>query len=583
MAILIANLGTSDISVKIDDYFLPLWDRSEPNISSENLTSLQQQSWNNRSSIICDRLCEELQVEKKINNRNQETFSFRKLIEKLLDCYRNDPNTWKTRLVFNRIIGILSEVKEDKIQKIYLFCTDQSTKEDPDFYELDTIYLYSLIKEYLSQENEYKDLELQLKLIPNIPDYQSSKDARKNTPLNEDLLLKYYYQEFQNIKETLGDEKILVSIKGGTPQMQNASKIQAISCFSHDKIIFVNPLLSVKGVLEGSPSEFEFSTYWKYARTQKYEIIQKLLERWDFDGAKVILDDWEKSLVALLDINIPPEEKEAINKNKDLIIEVSKVLDLANNYLNLAKDSQLSSFPNVAQFIQQIHNNYDTLLNLYSLCRIHWELNEVANFLTRLTSFCDEALLEIMLKLEFSGENGLSFYSGNAYLEREEVKHTDWWQEFENLEQSINSRVSVTPQYILRERVSKRNFITAVLKANKNAFPAWENVEECLNKLDYWVNLGSKLIHSAQGVSKVSMSTYLKDDLEKGEKDALKACDTEQILSELTKVAEAVFKLLERSPDSYQQYLFISTSNYYIYTEIKNWVIFSCHNIAVLT
>lgn len=582
MAILIANLGTSDISVKIDDYFIPLWERSEPNINQEILTSEQQEYWNNRSNIICNRLCQELEVERKIN-RNQETFSFRKLTEKLLDYYRNEPETWKARLFFNRIMGIVSQFPEDPIKIIYLFCTDQSTEQEPDFHDFDTIFLYGLIKEYFSQEIAYQDIEFKLKLIPNIPDYQSSKDDRKNTPLNEDILLDFYYQEFQNIKQTLDDDKIILSIKGGTPPMQNASKIQAISCFSPDKIIFVNPLLSVKRVLEGNTSELHFTTYWKYTRTQKYEVIQKLLERWDFDGAKIILDDWEKSLGALLNINISQQEKEEIKKNKELINQVGKVLELANNYLNLAyysdlaKDSQLSSFPNelVAQFIQQIHNSYDPLLNLYTLCQIHWNINEVANFLTRLTSFGDEALFEIIQMLELSGNNGLKFdKSGEWCLEREQVKDTDWWKEFEKSETFINSRVGVAPEYTLRERVSKRNFITAVLKGNKNKLTAWHKVEQSLNKLDYWLDSGRKLVHSAQGVSKVSMSDYLKDDREAGQKNALNACDREQILQEITQLASSVFELLKRSPDSYQPYLITSDSSQYcIYSEVKNWVI----------
>jgi len=37
MAILIANIGTSDLAVKIEEYFIPVgFDRSEPNINIDD-------------------------------------------------------------------------------------------------------------------------------------------------------------------------------------------------------------------------------------------------------------------------------------------------------------------------------------------------------------------------------------------------------------------------------------------------------------------------------------------------------------------------------------------------------------------
>jgi hypothetical protein len=61
MTILIANIGTSDLVVKIDgfDYFFPL---DAPNIDKSSLDIGQAEAWKDKDSYIQEFLCNELNV-----------------------------------------------------------------------------------------------------------------------------------------------------------------------------------------------------------------------------------------------------------------------------------------------------------------------------------------------------------------------------------------------------------------------------------------------------------------------------------------------------------------------------------------
>jgi len=167
MTILIANIGTSDLAVKIDDYYLPVrFDRSEPNLDQSNLTEDEKIIWSNdwRQDDIINKLCPEIGIE--IYPDVTTKLSFRELTEKLLAVYEKD-------------------------------------------------------------------------------------------------------------------EAILVSIKGGTPQMQTALRLQAVAS-TISKQLFIDPQLSVKNILHGQPSPCQLTAYWKYMRNQNYKTVETLLERWDF-------------------------------------------------------------------------------------------------------------------------------------------------------------------------------------------------------------------------------------------------------------------------------------------------------------
>ncbi len=91
MTILIANIGTSDLSIKIDDYYIPVgFDRSESNIDYRGLDQDEKAMWEKelRDSYIAGVLCPELNVKVE-----KGRFSFRELTLKILEAYEQDEET----------------------------------------------------------------------------------------------------------------------------------------------------------------------------------------------------------------------------------------------------------------------------------------------------------------------------------------------------------------------------------------------------------------------------------------------------------------------------------------------------------
>lgn len=105
MTILIINLGTSDLAVKIDDHYFPIkFDRNEPNIILPPKGSNEEALWNQREDYIEEFLCNELNLDK--------TASFRDLTKKTLKEYKNNFDDWHERLHPGRIWGIIKTAQE---------------------------------------------------------------------------------------------------------------------------------------------------------------------------------------------------------------------------------------------------------------------------------------------------------------------------------------------------------------------------------------------------------------------------------------------------------------------------------------
>lgn len=240
MTILIANIGTSDLAVKIDDYYLPIgFDRSEPNhdVALAELSENEKEKWNNRQKLIATNLCEELKVNYHPQNYR---FSFRELTAKIFDAYQQSPETWHQRLSPGRIWGVIKTALDNNVTKIYIFVTNQPVEltnplnqivKNPG-YDTDSIHLFKILQSWIKNEI--------VKQVPLI-DYTIPE---KIPAIDQDGLLGEYYKFFNQFKE---DEKILVSVKGGTPQMQTALRVQAMSSDILTQI-YLEPDLSIKNI-----------------------------------------------------------------------------------------------------------------------------------------------------------------------------------------------------------------------------------------------------------------------------------------------------------------------------------------------
>lgn len=551
MAILIANIGTSDLAIAVDDYYVPVYfDRNEPNIDRPDPDSLEEAAWKMRTDDINQLAIQELgmQIEE------GKTPPFREFTHKLLEAYQQYPDKWHHRLRPGRIWGVIVAAREKfQIETAHIFVTDQ---KPPHF--LDSVYLFQILEQWFSRE--IPDLNLKKEVIPD--------DVPAN---NQDKLLNYYYDFFQS--HISSDTTLLISIKGGTPQMQTALKMQAIAS-SVPQQLFVDPLLSIKKMLAGEYSECQLTSYWRYMRTQKYQAAKLLLEeRWDFEGASQILKEWKKVL-RFLGKYI---EDDKLTASSEVLSRVLKTLDIAVNCFNLdiqdarnfIKDNSRLALS--SQLISEV-SHYDCLLNLYSQCYIYWQLNQVANFLARMSSFYEEVLYQATKQL-----NGEKYFQGSLNKWKLDTKvmrrdmGEDLWQKFKNLEGDFNSRMrsqNFQSGSILSlvGRPSKRNFIDvlAASRPNSQELKHWQEMRTLLESLDFWAKQRNQLIHGAEGVSKQRMQELFEKENDNN------ACLPHQILKVMTQILNSPLQIIK---DDYRNRFIKQQNNLYIYSQVKDWVI----------
>jgi len=561
MTILIANIGTSDLAVKLTDfdYYVPIkFDRNEPGVVLEGLEDEEIYLWENRERFVAELLCrDEFGIPFKEKKRGEDTvfeFSFRELTEKLLHAYRNNPETWEPRLCPGRIAGVLQSAMETyDVKDARIFVTDQQPPQPGD-----SVFLFEILKLWV--ERQGWDLILHSQVL----------DPAK--PANDlDQMLEEYYKFFRQIPM---QDDILVSIKGGTPQMQTAIKVQTISTgLQH---LFLDPQLSVKAILAGDFSACQPSSYWQYRRSQKYQIVELLLQRWDFDGARQVLKDWKKTLDDLRDRGLP--EQPQLSANQKIIDRAIGALDMAVCYLNFDEAGAKTAFEKLRKpkELKQIVNGYDKLLNLYTTCRIFWNLEQIANFLPRLGSFCEETLHQIFLQL-----------NGERYFDRRNHPH-DWWLKksqvegelfalFSDRERKTNAKFErhnfhQEPTYRFPGRLSKRNFAEALILYQKGNCSSSQTLLDSLTKLDYWVDKRNQIIHSANGVSKKTMQEVLAGDRKLKDQKALDACEPAAIVAEMTEMSRETYTLFGKSSSGLLKFVGQDTPHY-IYDEIAGWVV----------
>jgi hypothetical protein len=361
------------------------------------------------------------------------------------------------------------------------------------------------------------DLELIYQVIP------------KQIPaIERDELLNYYYQFFfQNIRS---EQTLLIAIKGGTPQMQLALTMQAIAS-SVTKQLFINPHLSVKNILNGQASKCDFTSYWRYMRSQKYQDVKIILEsRWDFRGAISILDRW----LATLKFLNPYIDDPKLSASNELLSRIVKTLEIGDYCLNLdiqtARDF-LQKNPHLTsklskKLVEQV-SSYDSLLNLYSQCCIYYNLDQIANFLSRMSSFYEGVLEQTVKKLRI--ERNFPYLKG---------------------------------------RFDKRDFIEEKIGTRNKAseVKAWSEILLLLKSLDYWCTHRNQLIHHGKGMSKERMKLLYPQ----AKLDNPDTCPPDRIIENMAKIIGSNLGLVK--PEYLHKFV-SDTTPHYIYSEVKDWAI----------
>ncbi len=579
MTILIANLGTSDLSLcpKGETYYLPIgFDRNEPNLEEPPAGSETAEIWENRDYLICEHFCRPFGVEVTIDRNGKRKFSFRDFTERLWQEYKLNPDQWHDRIRPGRIWGVVKAAKEQfGVTQVYVFVTDQP-------HEGDTIYTLHILQQWFAKEEP--ELKLEPVLIPvEIKAYE------------QDKLFDYYYQFFNTISHQLNQageaaSEVLISTKGGTGQMQTALRMQAMASMVRFQAN-LEPQMSVATVLAGEPSRCTAGVYWQYAKSQKYQTVKLLLStRWDFDGAEQILRDWQRFLKRLVEQDLADQEVIAGNRELERIITA---LQVAKHCLNLdyhsakrlfQRDNHVLQSTQVRQLL--LNDGYSKVLSLYTQCRILWNLDQIANFLPRMASFCEAVMHQMMS--QFAGIEGRVVDSRWKEVSQSEIDKNfgiDLWNKFLKLEGKKKQNIwfdkdSESYKASIWQRYSKRNFAQALVDYQNNSILSrnWKNLLFDIEQLDYWADKRNLLIHSAEGISRDEMTRLYQDiqnnDSElsqqkyKNNSNENKAVNPQEIL--------IVMERLCRNPllglKDCEQYIGTEAS-YYLYSEIREIVL----------
>jgi hypothetical protein len=392
MSILIVNIGTSDISVKIGDRFFPIgFDRAERNLQLPEVGSLDAELWNNRDTRIREMAHSELGMDLG-SLKGGQLPPFRSLTQALLAAYQRDPDTWHPRIRISRIGGFIQHGigSPNSVSRVYCFVTDQPEQEKFG-HPLDTIHAFDIIQLFYKASDPLSEIVFEKKVV----DFKA---------VDEDQLFDYYFEFFQNCKR---EEATLISTKGGTPQMQAALKIQSIAA-DLKTLVFLEPKLNISRLLAGEFSEYDRIAYWRYQQTQKYHTVQKLLARWDFAGAVTLLKDWQDTLQSLIDAQVTQHRSE-LAAQRALIEKVAQGLETAVDCFNLdhrsASERWQEDDSELGTRIASILNGYDLPQALYAQCRIYMDLREIAHFLARMGSFYEATQVRVLESLGETTQN----------------------------------------------------------------------------------------------------------------------------------------------------------------------------------
>jgi len=186
MSILIANIGTSDLAIKINvngqERYLPIDPLSEPNQDKSGLTPEEINMWEKpylyfQSSGLYSELGFTANVP-----------SSRELTERLLASYQDNPEYWTERIFPPRIWGVIEKAITMGINQAYIIVSNQKIEQkDPKVRNKDTVHLYPIIEKWFATK------------LPNftlIPEY-----IPEDIPLiDSDLLFKFYFDFFNRLR-----------------------------------------------------------------------------------------------------------------------------------------------------------------------------------------------------------------------------------------------------------------------------------------------------------------------------------------------------------------------------------------------
>ena len=423
-------------------------------------------------------------------------------------------------MVVGRIRGVIqSALSADAAVQAHLIVTNQPPTEK-NGYPTDTIHAFDLVQAWLSHQDRslFATKAPQLSLVKNQITFSA---------IDEDKLHEYYYALFQHISP---NETVYLSVKGGTHQMQQALKVQALASNTRAQI-FLSPKPRVLDILAGKPSECQRVTYWRYQQNQRYQTVQLLLARWDFEGAAAVLLEWQATLQALL-----TDESISLQHQRKAVARTINGLQMAVAHMNL----DLQAVENLQQEDAQLISfsmQFSDLENLYAQCKIYAELKQISHFLSRLGSFYEATQNRLIQVL-----GGLSYIdtekSGPWAIMVSAVQQDapELWQLLEKpfIKRFKHKRPDT---WQLGNRFDKRAYLIALIryKYGELAVPGAPSLDYW-RKLDFWYGVRNQLIHGAKGINEDRLAAVHQQREAKHQI----ACTYEEILPTMRLILSAI-------------------------------------------
>ncbi len=269
MGISIANLGTSDLAIKVEvngkQYYLPIDPLNEPNQDKSGLTDLEKDMWEKPHNYFRESgLYEELGFISGFQPTSRE------LTERLREYYNKNPEYWHSRIFPPRIWGVIQKAMSMGINQAYIFVTNQQSEQKyPKVRDKDTVFLYDILHRWVQEK--LPDFTLIPEPIP------------EDIPLiDADLLFKFYFNFFNKLR--LGEEKL--QQKQRFPQVGDILSGQIVEFEKQGQGLFVETSGGLRGFIHISNISHEAANCDRIRKIFKIgdDIWVKFIKR---DGTKL--------------------------------------------------------------------------------------------------------------------------------------------------------------------------------------------------------------------------------------------------------------------------------------------------------
>ncbi|MBE9176919.1 hypothetical protein IQ225_19175, partial [Synechocystis salina LEGE 06155] len=341
-------------------------------------------------------------------------------------------------------------------------------------------------------------------------------------------------------------------------------------------VFYLEPVLNLVSILKGQPASCSLKIFWRRERSLNYQTANLLLSQWNYAGALKILEQWSSKLSMLCEYKLDASDIEELNKSQSNLSKILEALRIADFCFNLdMKQVQSQTIqwqnkfgelpPDLTKLTKPINSeNYNIILNLYTQCRIFWEIDQIANFLARMQSFYEAVLKQLLSSLEMDSYIDIDKNTGNWNPNDQKITNQDltrYITKFRN-DQKKNGH----PVRNLSSRISQKILIKCFIGSFSTKDQRLTNeILKCLDELDYWCVQRNNLIHRAKGISKATMQ-----ELDEEKRTFNKnSCESDKICSVMANICKNPLCAI---PQELRENYVEPSLNFYLYSNARSWI-----------